>query len=60
VIQGAYDLEQQTTKKIAADMAERKKEKFDALRKAGIIANQNWQSQVPKAEGGIMNLKKKW
>ena len=60
VIQDAYALEQLTTKKIAADMAERKKEKFDALRKAGIIANQNWQSQVPKAEGGIMNLKKKW
>jgi len=60
VIQGAFDLEQQTTAKIAADKAERKKAAFDWLEKNKIIANRNWQSQVPKAEGGIMNLKKKW
>jgi hypothetical protein len=60
VIQDAYALEQLTTAKIAADMAERKKEKFDWLREKKLIADRNWQSQVPKAEGGIMNLKKKW
>jgi len=58
-IQDAFDLEQQTTAKIAADTAERKKATFDWLREKKLIANQNWQSQVPKAEGGIMSLKKK-
>jgi hypothetical protein len=56
VIQDAFDLEQQTTAKIAADTAERKKATFDALRKAGMIADRNWQSQVPRAEGGIASL----
>ena len=60
VINNAFDLEQQTTAKIAADTAERKKAAFDWLREKKLIANQNWQAQVPKAEGGIMNLKKKW
>ena len=60
MIQDAYALEQLTTAKIAADKAERKKEKFDWLREKKLIADRNWQSQVPKAEGGIMNLKKKW
>ena len=58
VIQDAIDLEQQTTAKIAADKAERKKQRLDALRNAGIIANQNWQSQIaPRyAQGGIASL----
>ena len=61
VIQDAYALEQQTTAKIAADTAERKKAAFDWLKKNKIYANQNWQSQVQgRAHGGIMGLKKKW
>ena len=52
VIQGAFDLEQQTREKIAADTAKRKKDAFDALRNAGIIADRNWQSQVSYAGGG--------
>ena len=63
VIQGAFDLEQQTTAKIAADTAERKKATFDWLEKNRLYGNQNWPSQVypyRRAEGGIMNLKKKW
>ena len=52
VIQGAFDLEQQTREKIAADTAKRKKDAFDALRTAGIIADRNWQSQVSYAGGG--------
>ena len=59
VIQGAFDLEQQTTAKIAADKAERKKEKFDWLEENKIYADQNWQSQVSRADGGIMSLKKR-
>ena len=60
VIKDAYALEQQTTAKIAADKAERKKEKFDWLKKYRIYAEPTWQSQASRAEGGIMNLKKKW
>ena len=52
VIQGAFDLEKQTREKIAADTAKRKKDAFDALRNAGIIADRNWQSQVLYAGGG--------
>ena len=54
----AYNLSQQTTEKIAADKAERKKERFDALRKAGIIADRNWQSQVSYAGGGMVGIRK--
>ena len=39
---------------------ERKSGFFDWLREKKILADKNWQSQVPRAEGGIMNLKKKW
>ena len=53
----AFNLSQQTTEKIAADKAERKKERFDALRKAGIIADRNWQSQVSYAGGGMVGDK---
>jgi hypothetical protein len=60
VIQGAFDLEQQTTAKIAADTAERKKATFDWLRENKLIADKNWQSQVSYAQGGIASLKKKW
>ena len=54
----AFNLSQQTTEKIAADKAERKKERFDALRKAGIIADRNWQSQVSYAGGGMVGIRK--
>ena len=57
VIQDAYALEQLTTKKIAADMAARKKATFDSLKKAGIIADRNWQSQVSYAGGGMVGDK---
>jgi len=62
VIQRASDLEQQTTEKMAAEQAERKKAAFDWLEKNRLYGNQNWPSQVyrSRAEGGIMNLKKKW
>ena len=58
VIQDAYALEQLTTKKIAADMAARKKATFDSLKKAGIIADRNWQSQVSYAGGGMVGIRK--
>ena len=58
VIQGAFDLEQQTREKIAADTAKRKKDAFDALRNAGIIADRNWQSQVSYAGGGMVGIRK--
>ena len=57
MIQDAYALEQLTTKKIAADMAARKKATFDSLKKAGIIADRNWQSQVSYAGGGMVGDK---
>ena len=58
VIQDAVDLEQQTTAKIAADKAERKKEKFDWLREKKLIADRNWQSQVSYAGGGMVGIRK--
>jgi len=59
VVGDAFSLADQTTAKIAADKAERKKEKFDWLKKYRIYAEPTWQSQASRAEGGIMNLKKK-
>jgi len=47
VIQDAYALEQQTTAKIAADKAARKKQIFDWLEENKIIADRNWQSHQP-------------
>ena len=44
---------------IAADTAERKKAAMGKLKDWRIIADKNWQAQVPKAKGGIMSLKKK-
>jgi len=58
VVGDAFNLADQTTAKIAADKAARKKQKFDWLREKKIIANKNWQSQM--ATGGIASLKKKW
>ena len=52
VIQDAYALEQLTTKKIAADIAARKKQRWESYVPGS--------SQFKMAEGGIMNLKKKW
>ena len=50
VIKDAYDLEQQTTAKIAADDAARKKQRWESY--------VPWSSQRQMAEGGIMSLKK--
>ena len=58
VVGEAFNLADATTKKIEADKAARKKERFDALRKAGIIADRNWQSQVSYAGGGMVGIRK--
>ena len=54
----AYNLSQQTTEKIAADTAARKKATFDWLEKNKLIANRNWQSQVSYAGGGMVGIRK--
>ena len=52
VVGDAYALEQLTTAKIAADIAARKKQRWESYVPGS--------SQFKMAEGGIMNLKKKW
>jgi len=56
-IQKAYALEQQTTAKIAADTAERKKATFDWLEKNKIY-DPNWHSQSSYAGGGIASIRR--
>jgi len=43
-----------------AQIEKEKQKRIDERTERGIIADRNWQSQVSRAEGGIMNLKKKW
>ena len=50
VIQDAVDLEQQTTAKIAADKAARKKQRWESFRP--------WTSQLQMAGGGIVGIRK--
>ena len=50
VIQDAIDLEQQTTAKIAADKAARKKQRWESFRP--------WTSQLQMAGGGIVGIRK--
>ncbi len=54
----AFNLSEATTSKIAADTAARKKETFDWLKEHKIYADQNWQSQVPYAGGGMVGIRK--
>ena len=58
VVEDAYNLAQQTKEKIAADTAARKKATFDKLREMKIMADKNWQSQVPYAGGGMVGIRK--
>ena len=50
VIQDAVDLEQQTTAKIAADKAARKKQRWESFRP--------WTSQLQMAGGGMVGIRK--
>ena len=43
-----------------AHIEKEKQRRIDERIERGIIADRNWQSQVSRSEGGIMNLKKKW
>ena len=58
VAMDAFNLADATTAKIAADTAARKKATFDKLREMKIMADKNWQSQVPYAGGGMVGIRK--
>ena len=59
VVGDAFNLADQTTAKIAADKAARKKEKFDWLREHKIYAEPNWQDKrISRMGGGMVGIRK--
>ena len=58
--QGMWDQAHEEAAATRAQIEKEKQRRIDERTERGIIADQNWQSQVSRAEGGIMNLKKKW
>ena len=55
----AFNLAEATTSKIAADMAERKEEKFDWLREHKLYAEPNWQEgRISRMGGGMVGIRK--
>jgi len=58
--QGMWDQAHEEAAATRAQIEKEKQRRIDERIERGIIADRNWQSQVSRAEGGIMNLKTKW
>jgi len=59
--QGMWDQAHEEAAATRAQIEKEKQQRIDERIERGIIADKNWQSQVQgRADGGIMNLKKKW
>ena len=57
---GMWDQAHQDAADTRAQIEKEKEQRVDERIERGIIADRNWQSQVSRADGGIMNLKTKW